>query len=93
MPYSPPCQFVKHWYRDERAERNPGSGNAANPGLSRLHYSFQRDRLRSLPLGRKTERPRIKWLDVALMLFPYATPETWELYVVGGVLSAALYWI
>lgn len=43
--------------------------------------------------GKKAGRPRIKWLGVALMLFPYATPQTWQLYLVGGALSAALYWI
>lgn len=43
--------------------------------------------------GRKAERPRVKWLGVALMLYAYATPETWQLYAVGGVLSAALYWV
>ncbi len=42
--------------------------------------------------GKKTERSSIKWIGVAMMLFPYATPETWQLYLVGGGLCGALYW-
>ena len=41
--------------------------------------------------GKKTEMARPKWIGVALMLFPYATPETWQLYLVGGALCSALY--
>lgn len=42
--------------------------------------------------GKKTEQPTGKWIGVALMLYPYVTPETWQLYAVGGGLCAALYW-
>jgi hypothetical protein len=44
--------------------------------------------------GKKSQRPRIKWLGLALMLYPYATPQTWLLYLVGVLLAAwlALSW-
>ncbi|WHZ09971.1 MAG: hypothetical protein OJF60_000410 [Burkholderiaceae bacterium] len=42
--------------------------------------------------GKKTERPVAKWLGVALMLYPYAVPWTWALYLIGLGLCAALYW-
>jgi hypothetical protein len=42
--------------------------------------------------GKKATHSFSKWIGVALMLFPYATPETWQLYLVGGGLCAALYW-
>ena len=41
--------------------------------------------------GRKTERPKSKWLGLALMLYPYATPQTWLLYLVGAGLGVWLY--
>ena len=40
--------------------------------------------------GKKTARPRAKWLGLALMLYPYATPQTWLLYSVGVALSVGL---
>lgn len=40
--------------------------------------------------GKKRQRPRVKWLGLALMLYPYATPQTWLLYVVGVGLSVAV---
>lgn len=42
--------------------------------------------------GKKTTRPRAKWIGVALMLYPYAISETWMLYAVGAALCAGLYW-
>jgi len=42
-------------------------------------------------LGKNAQRPRTKWLGVALMLYPYAVPMTWLLYVVGIALCAAIY--
>jgi hypothetical protein len=42
--------------------------------------------------GKKTQRPRIKWLGLALMLYAYVTPQTWLLYTVGFVLCAWLAW-
>lgn len=40
--------------------------------------------------GRKLERPRTRWLGVALMLYPYAISRTWLLYVVGLALCAGV---
>jgi hypothetical protein len=42
-------------------------------------------------LGKNAQRPRTKWLGAALMLYPYAVPMTWLLYVVGIALCAAIY--
>jgi len=41
--------------------------------------------------GRKRKRNAVKWIGLALMLYPYLTPTTWALYLVGGGLCAALY--
>jgi hypothetical protein len=41
--------------------------------------------------GKREQRPRTKWLGVALMLYPYAIPLTWLLYVVGAALCVAIY--
>lgn len=41
--------------------------------------------------GKKTERPRSKWLGIALMLYPYIVPQTWLMYVVGVALCAGVY--
>ena len=41
--------------------------------------------------GKKAERPRTKWLGVALMLYPYAFSDTWLLYVVGVALCMGVY--
>jgi hypothetical protein len=40
--------------------------------------------------GRKTGRPTAKWLGLALMLYPYVTPQTWLMYSVGAALSVWL---
>jgi hypothetical protein len=40
--------------------------------------------------GRRSRRPAVKWLGLALMMYPYATPQTWLLYLVGTALSAGL---
>jgi len=40
--------------------------------------------------GRKTRRPAPKWLGLALMLYPYATPQTWLLYAAGAALCLGL---
>lgn len=40
--------------------------------------------------GRKVRRPAPKWLGLALMLYPYVTPQTWLLYAVGAALCAWL---
>lgn len=41
--------------------------------------------------GKKAELSKLKWLGLALMLFPYVVSETWLLYLIGGGLCAALY--
>ncbi len=41
--------------------------------------------------GRKLRRPRMKWLGVALMLYPYLVWNTMLLYVVGVALCLALW--
>ncbi len=41
--------------------------------------------------GRKTGRPRTKWLGVALMLYPYLVWNTWMLYLAGIALCAWLW--
>lgn len=42
--------------------------------------------------GRKKSLPTVKWLGVALMVFPYLVPITWLMYGVGAALCGALYW-
>lgn len=39
--------------------------------------------------GKRRERRAIKWLGVALMLYPYVVPNTGALYAIGIALSAA----
>ena len=41
--------------------------------------------------GRRARLARPKWIGVALMVFPYATPQTWLMYLVGSALSVWLY--
>jgi hypothetical protein len=41
--------------------------------------------------GRRARRPAPKWLGVALMLYPYVTPQTWLMYLVGAALCVWLY--
>ena len=41
--------------------------------------------------GKRTERPRSKWLGIALMLYPYVVPQTWLMYVIGVALCAGVY--
>ena len=41
-------------------------------------------------MGKRTGRSQTQWIGVALMLYPYAISETWMLYAVGALLSAAL---
>lgn len=43
--------------------------------------------------GKKMVRPNVKWIGVALMLYPYAVPQTWLLYMLGTALCAALFWL
>ena len=39
--------------------------------------------------GKRAQRPRTRWLGLALMLYPYVVPQTWLLYVLGIALTAA----
>lgn len=41
--------------------------------------------------GKKASLATTKWIGVALMFYPYAISETWQLYVVGTALCAGLY--
>lgn len=41
--------------------------------------------------GRKTQRPRVKWLGVVLMFYPCAISDTRWLYALGAGLCAALF--
>ncbi len=41
--------------------------------------------------GRKTSQPVITWTGVALMLYPYAVPQTWLLWLIGVGLCGWLY--
>ncbi|MGO4394362.1 hypothetical protein AB4Z46_23660 [Variovorax sp. M-6] len=41
--------------------------------------------------GKRAGRWRSKWLGVALMLYPYAIPQTWLLYVVGAALCVGVF--
>ena len=43
-------------------------------------------------LGRRRRKPRVKWVGVALMLYPYVVWSTAPLYVVGVLLCGAAYW-
>ncbi len=43
--------------------------------------------------GRKAKLPAPKWLGLALMLFPYATPQTWQMYLVGVALCVWLVFV
>jgi len=42
--------------------------------------------------GKKKSRKYVKWLGVALMLYPYVVPSTWMMYVVGLGLCGACYY-
>jgi hypothetical protein len=41
--------------------------------------------------GKKADKPMTKWIGLALMLYSYATAETWLLYAVGVGLCVGLY--
>jgi hypothetical protein len=43
-------------------------------------------------VGKHRQRPRTKWLGVALMLYPYVVSNTWALYAIGGALCVAAWW-
>ena len=41
--------------------------------------------------GRKTNKPNLKWAGIAVMLYPYAVPQAWLLWLIGTLASAWLY--
>ncbi|ABD68490.1 conserved hypothetical protein [Rhodoferax ferrireducens T118] len=41
--------------------------------------------------GRKTMSPALTWTGVVLMVYPYAVPQTWLLWLVGAGLCGWLY--
>lgn len=41
--------------------------------------------------GRRAALPKPKWIGMALMLYPYATPQLWLMYLVGAGLCVWLY--
>jgi hypothetical protein len=41
--------------------------------------------------GRKGKRPALKWAGVAMMLYPYAVPQTWLLWLIGTLACVWLY--
>ena len=41
--------------------------------------------------GKRLSLNKVKWIGVALMLYPYAISETWLLYAVGTALCAGVY--
>jgi apolipoprotein N-acyltransferase len=41
--------------------------------------------------GRRASLPRLRWLGLALMLYPYVVWQTWLLYLVGAGLTLAVW--
>lgn len=41
--------------------------------------------------GRKTSSPTLTWTGVALMVYPYAVPQTWLLWAIGAALCGWVY--
>jgi apolipoprotein N-acyltransferase len=42
--------------------------------------------------GKRQQRPRTRWIGVALMLYPYLVSQTWLLYLLGVALTVAAWW-
>jgi hypothetical protein len=42
--------------------------------------------------GGKRSNPPVRWIGLALMLYPYVVSDTLLLYVVGAALCGAIYW-
>lgn len=43
-------------------------------------------------LGRRRRKPAVKWIGIALMLYPYIIWDTLPLYLVGAGLCGAAAW-
>lgn len=41
--------------------------------------------------GRKAKRPTLTWVGVGMMLYPYAVPQTWLLWLIGALASVWFY--
>jgi hypothetical protein len=41
--------------------------------------------------GRKTTRPELTWTGVALMVYPYAVSQTWQLWLLGAAMCGWVY--
>ena len=41
--------------------------------------------------GKTTERPRVRWLGLALMVYPFGVSSTLWLYLIGAGLCGAIY--
>ena len=42
--------------------------------------------------GKVIGQPRIRWLGVALMFYPYLVGSTWLLYLVGCAICGFIWW-
>ena len=42
--------------------------------------------------GKVIEHPRMRWLGVALMFYPYVVESTWLMYVVGCAICGVIWW-
>ena len=42
--------------------------------------------------GGKSGMPVVRWVGVALMVYPYVISDTWLVYTVGVALSALMFW-
>ena len=42
--------------------------------------------------GSKASNPIVRWLGLALMVYPYFISQTWLLYMLGSGLCFAVYW-
>ena len=42
--------------------------------------------------GNKASNPIVRWLGLALMVYPYFISQTWLLYVLGAGLCFVMYW-
>lgn len=41
--------------------------------------------------GHRTGRQTTKWLGIGLMVYPYAVTQPWQLYAVGALLCAGVW--
>ena len=41
--------------------------------------------------GRRASEPALTWAGITLMVYPYAVPVTWMLWVIGALLCSWIY--